>query len=275
MAIENISQLEETFGLEQGKLAEMMSSDETHTLELDKYVIKPKSDYDSYLANLKNEQMGNGVEIGRKELLKDFGIEFEGTGIHKDKEKAVEFLNNWKKTQIETAMAEAKIEPNKRYDDLKTDFEQLQGNLTQKDREFADLQNSIQREKNDRQIKQALLSEIPDNTTINKDDILAILMARNEFNIGDNGFEIIKDGQVLKNDSNLNPLTAKEFMKNAISPYLKETEGGAGGKDSSTKGGVDTMEVFMKQMADKGINQGSEAFNEALANAIAKGIVKM
>ena len=264
MAIENLAALEQSVGLEPGKLAEMISSEENHNLSLDDYVIKPKTDYDSYITNIKKESGTASLEIAIKNARNELGLDFQG-----------KTMDNLLKSYAAKVESDAKVDPNKKYDALKTDFEKVQGNLTEWEQKYTSLEQNIAKEKNQRVIKNTLLKEIPDNTSIDKEDILAILMARNEFNVGENGFEIIKDGQVLKNDSNLNPVTANEFMKSFITPYLKKTEGGAGGSDSSGGGKETSFESFNKRMEAQSINIGSEAYNEALAEGMSKGTIKM
>jgi len=264
MAIDNLEQLEQSIGLESGKLAEMISSEETHTIAMDDYVIKPKSDYDSYIENVKKEHGKATLEIAIKNKRKDLGLEFEG-----------KTLDNLLKFYGEKVEADAKIDPNKKYDTLKSDFEKVQGNVAEWEQKYSDLEKTYKQKDSMRTIETSIMKEIPDNTILPKEDILALIKSRTQFNIGEEGLEIIKNGEVQKNESTRNLTTMNEYMKSFITPYLKEVDGGAGGRDSSGNAKEGSFEMFEKQMEAKGISVGSEAYSLALTEGIKKGTIKM
>lgn len=264
MAVENIEQIEQSFGLEKGKLAEMMASEENHKIDIDNYVIKTKSDHEALINNLKKESGNATLEIAIKNARNEFGLDFQG-----------KTMENLLKAYGEKVEADAKIDPNKKYDTLKTDFEKLQGNLTDWQSKYTNLESTYKEKEQQSSINNTLLKEIPENTILDKDDILAILKAKYQFNIGDDGFEIIKGGQVQKNQANMNLLSPGEFMKEFITPYLKPVDGGAGGKDSTGTGKETSLELFDKQMEMKGINVGSESYNELMSIAMKNGTLKL
>lgn len=265
MALENIEAIEQSFGLEKGKLAEMIASDENHKIDLENFIIKPKSDYDALLNNIKKESSTAAVEIAIKNARSEMGLDFQG--------KTMENLLNAYKSKVE---AEAKIDPNKKYDTLNEDFKKVQANLSEWENKYKTLETTYKQKEQNGIINNTLLKEIPDNTTIDKEDILAILKAKYQFNIGEEGFEIIgSDGKALKNQSNMNLTTANEFMKEFVKPYLKPIEGGAGGSSSSGGNKETSLEVFDKLMDAKGINIGSEKYNEELSAALKNGTLKL
>jgi len=264
MAVENIEQIEQSFGLEKGKLAEMMASEENHKIDIDNYVIKTKSDHEALINNLKKESGNATLEIAIKNARNEFGLDFQG-----------KTMENLLKAYGEKVEADAKIDPNKKYDTLKTDFEKLQGNLTDWQSKYTNLESTYKEKEQQSSINNTLLKEIPENTILDKDDILAILKAKYQFNIGEDGFEIIKGGQVQKNQANMNLLSPGEFMKEFITPYLKPVDGGAGGKDSTGTGKETSLELFDKQMEMKGINVGSESYNELMSIAMKNGTLKL
>ena len=104
MAVENIEQIEQSFGLEKGKLAEMMASEETHKIDIDNFVIKPKSDYDALINNLKKESGNAALEIAIKNARNELGLDFQG-----------KTMENLLKAYGEKVEADAKIDPNKKY----------------------------------------------------------------------------------------------------------------------------------------------------------------
>lgn len=252
--IENIGEIEKSLGVEEGKLSEMLSSEEKHSVDLSGRMILPKEDYDLRITNIQSESEKKGEELLLKRLKEDNGLDYEG---RKDPNNFVTAL----KAKIE---AESKIEPEKRYSDLKSDFEKLQGLKETAELNFTSLQENVIKEKNDFKINSSLIKEIPDNTIIDPKKIVTLLKTEHNFNISDNGIEIIKDGKVLKNESTFAPLTASEFMKDAIKPYLKAVDGGAGGRDNPENFKSGSMEAFDKEMVAKDINIGSEAYSQEM-----------
>jgi hypothetical protein len=265
MAVTNLEMLEQSIGLEPGKLQEMITSEEEHSLTLDNYVITTKDDLMTKEENIKREAKQAGLEIAIKKARNDLGLDFEG-------KKTLEPLLEAYAKKIE---AEAKKDPNEKYDSLKSDFEKLQGMNAEWEQKYMNLENTYKQREQTRTINEKLLNAISDNTTIPKEDILAIAKARTDFKVGENGIEIIKDGQVLKNEQNLNPLTVDEYMKDFVKPYLKPVEGGAGGKDSRSGANETSFEMFEKRMEEKGINVGSSEYNAEMSKAISNGTLKL
>lgn len=263
MAIENLEQLEQSVGLEKGKLSEMINSEETFNLELDNFVISKKDDYNSLIDNHKKTARVEGEEIAIKNARTKLGLDFQG--------KTMDNLLNSFKEQI---VSEAKIEPNKKYDNLHKDFEALQSVSKSWEEKYTGLEQTYKQKENQLKIDTSILKSIPDNVSIPKEDILAIAKARIGFNIGEDGIEIVKDGVVQKNQANMNLLTISEFMPEFITPYLKTPEGGSGGGDSSNKGGESSLELFDKKMEAKGIAIESEDYNIEMSLALKNGTLK-
>jgi len=245
MAIENISEIEQSLGIEAGKLTEMVTSEEKHTVDLSGYVIKSKGDHEAFIGNIKKESGAAAVEIAVKTARKDKGLEFEG-----------KTMANLLKFYGEKVVADANIEPNKKYDTLKTDYDIRGEKITEWEGKYSKLEGDWNNEKNGRDINNTLLKAIPDNVSIPKEDILAILKSKHQFKNGEDGFEIIgADGQPLKNETNRNLVTPGEFMESFIKPYLKQVEGGGGddddGDDRKPKAG--SYDAFEKEMEKAGI----------------------
>lgn len=264
MPITNIQEVEQSLGIEAGKLTEMIGSEEDHTVDISGLVIKSKDDHDTLIANVKKEAGVAAVEIAIKNARKDLGLEFEG--------KTMENLLKAHATKVET---DAKIEPDKKVESLKGDLEKLRGISAEWEGKYNSLQESIKIEKQKSTIDQMLMKEMPDNMVMDKRDMLAILHSRNNFNIGEDGFEAIDPttGKVLKNESTLSPKTAKEFISEFTKPYLKPVDGGRGGQNTTGAAAPGSLEAFEKEMADKGIT--GEAFNNELSARIKKGSLKI
>ena len=262
MAIKNIDIVEEKLGLEKGKFQEYLTSEEEHEINVDNLVIFSKDDYNARIDNIKKETSIASVEMAVKKYRNELGLEFQGKTMDN-------LLNNFK----EKIESESKIEPEERYTKLKGDFEKLQGVSQGFQDKYTDLENKIKSEKQQSSINQTLLKSIPDNTSIPKEDVLAILKAKNNFNMGEDGFEIIKDGKVLKNETTMNNLSADEFMKSFIKPYLKPVEGGAGNDDSVGEGKEGSFEAFDKEMERKGVSQ--QEYSLEMAKRIKEGTLKI
>ena len=260
--IENIEAVEKSLGLEAGKLTELMTSEESHNVDLENRVYFSKDDYDARINNIKKETGFNALEVAVKNQRNELGLEFQG--------KTMENLLRSYKDKIEK---ESTIEPEKRYSDLKTEFEKLQGINEGLSGKYSDLESDIKKQNQNRTINNTLLKDIPDNTTIPKNDILAILKSKYEFNIGEDGFEIIDGSKVLKNETTRNNLTPDEFLKTFIKPYLKPVEGGGGGGDDRSRAKDGTFEAWDTQAKEQGLS--GQAYSIALQKAITDGVVKM
>ena len=263
--INNLDSLEKSLGLESGKLQEMISSEEEHSLSLDNYIIDTKDNISLREENLKKEAKQAGLEIAIKNARNDLGLEFEGK---KDLNPLLEAY----KSKIES---EAKVEPNERYDTLLKDFKALQVTRQEWEDKFNNLDSTYKQKEQQRTIDSNLLKSIPDNTTIPKDDILAILKSRTDFQVGEKGVEVLKNGQVVKNEQTLDPLSLNDYMTTFVKPYLKEPQGGAGGKDSKSGGNETSLDLFDKRMEAQGINVGSAQYNAELSKAIGNGTLKL
>jgi len=260
--IKNLNEIEQSLGIEAGKLTEMISSEDELTVDLSSKVIFNKDDYETRINNIKKETSNAAVEIAIKNARKDLGLDFQG--------KTMENLLNTYKEKIE---AESKIEPEERYSKLKTEFEKLQDVSKGFQEKYTGLEQTVKKQSQDREINTKLLKSIPENITIPKDDVLAILKTRNEFNIGEDGFEIIKDGVVLRNETTRNPLSVDEYMQSFIKPYLKPVEGGKGDDGGKGQAKAGSFEAFEKEMSDKGFN--SQEMSLEMQKRIKDGTLKI
>lgn len=263
MAIDNIIEIEQSLGLEAGKLNEIIKSEDKIKIDLSSKVIYDKNDFDKFIDNVKKDEFTRGRDLLLKDLKDKEGLEYEG---RKDP-------NNFIKYFREKVEAESKIEPEKKYSNLKSDFEKVQSNLEEWQNKYLNLETTYKQKENQNKIDNALLKSIPDNVSIPKNDILAIMKSRNDFKIGDDGFEVIKDGNVLKNETTRSPLTPDEFTASFIKPYLKQVEGGNGDKGGKGNPKEGTFESFDKEMENKGIT--GQEYTMKLNEAIKSGIIKM
>lgn len=263
MALENIAEIETSLGLEAGKLQEMITSEENHTIDLSSKVILDRSAYDERLANIKKESATIAIEMAVKEQRNNLGLEFQG--------KTIENLVNAIKAKTES---ESKIEPEEKYKNLKTDFEKLQSNLQAKEQEFDSFKTNIEKQNLANEIKNEFTKHIPDNTLVSKATIFTEAKERGFSFEKEEGKIVIKDasGAILKND-NLSPLEVKDWVTNFATPYLKTPSGGSGGADDTGGSKTGSLDAFLKEAEKNGWDATKQ--NAEMAKRIKDGTLKM
>lgn len=234
-----------TQGIEKGEI----------TVKADDLIVKPKTDYETFLTNVKNEEYNNGkvkgVEMMIKEAREKHGLTFEG--------KSMDNFADAYKTKV---LEEAKIEPSKKIQELESDKEKLQNMMKEKDLTYTNLLNQQENEKKQNKISTSILKKLPkDGLLIPQDDLLTLIKTKAAFDTEGENIVIKKDGEVIKNQSTLNPITIEEWLPEIIKPYIKLPKGGAGGGDESGQNKPGSFAAFNKEMAEKSIKEGSEAYN--------------
>ncbi|WP_296683298.1 hypothetical protein [Flavobacterium sp.] len=264
MAVENLNEIETSLGLEPGKLSEMITSEESHTIDLSERIILPKETYEERISNLKKEAATAAIEIAVKEQRNALGLEFQG--------KTIENLVNAIKVKVET---DSKIEPEEKYKNLKSDFEKLQSNLVEKENEFTTFKTNIERQNSLAEIKNEFTKYVPDNTLVSKSTIFVEAKEKGFSFEKEDGRVVIKDamGNVIKNDSTLSPVSVKEWVTEFVTPYLPTATGGSGKKDEPGGAKTGSLEAFMKEAEKQGWNASQQ--NEEMAKRIANGTLKL
>ena len=242
------------------------------------FVIRSTEEDTTFQKNLKDETFKVGAEVGRKELFKKLGIDKEG--VHKSDELAVNTLNDWANGIANKKLEEAKIEPNKKVDELTKDINTLRSTITDKENEYNKVLNEFSTFKKTNILNNTLDGLIPDNIILPKQDMKTLLSSKVKLDIDSNGsvFGLGADGQPLKNPTTLEVLPAKDVVDNFFNEnpqYLKKSEGGAGGADSHGNYEPNSLKAFEKEMETAGVNPGSEKFNKELNARIQSGAIKI
>lgn len=246
MAIANLNEIEKSLGLEEGKLNEMLTSDEEHSIDLSNLLIEPKSIYEERVKNMKDHASNTAREIIIKNIKKEFGLEFEG----KYENNLIEAF----KKRDETIKSEVIKDPEQRYVSLKTDFEKLQKNLEEAQKEKANLEATFANKEKQNKIQNDLFKVIPDNTLVSKSTILLEANTKGySFDI-EEGITVVKDakGEIIKDERTLSPVSVEQWAKNFVTPYLKPIEGGGGGGDDTNPAKAGSFEAFEKEAQKKG-----------------------
>lgn len=237
--------------------------------------VRSKSDFEVYTTNIRAEAKTQGEEIGRKELFKTLELDTEGTGAHKDLNKSVEALNTWSNGLKDQALLDAKIEPDKKVQELTADLNTMRTQFNQEQIKVAEAQGQLTEFKTGIEKTAAIAGALPDNLNIPKDDMILLLSSRVPVKKNDNGIFVATDstGNTIKNQ-NLEPLSLKDaFIPffNDNPHYLKKADGGAGGGDSGTGGSKQSFEEFTKEMTDQGMRPNSPQFNDIMIQRMKDG----
>ena len=266
MALENLGEIEKVFGLEEGKLSEMITSEEKHAIDLTAFQIDKKAIYEERIANLKANSATMAKEVAVKEIKKALGLEFEG----KNETLLIDALKN----KFETIKSEVVKDPEKRYLDLKADFDKLQGNLLSKETEFETFKTNITKQQELNEIKNDFTKHIPDNTLVSKATIFTEAKEKGFSFEREEGKTVIKqNGEVLKDEKTLSPIGLDSWVKTFVAPYIKGVDGGSGKKDDVPPAKAGSFEAFEKE-AEKN-DWDATKFNQEMAKRIKEGSLSL
>lgn len=270
MAIENIKELESSMKLEEGTIQKAIDSEESVKIELQEgLVIRTAEDDATFMNNkqaeFKTEFHTAGREIAIKEKARELGLE-----LPKGKN-----MDSFTEAIVAKTLEDAKVEPNKRIEELEGDKKKLVGNLESLQGDFDAAKNKFNIESQQRQVDTTLLSNIKGDLTQPAEDLLILFKAKHSSKLSESGaLEISKGGDVMKNPTTLAPLTPKEVMGEFLTQYIKKPQGGAGGDDATGAGAKGSMEAFQKEMTDSGVRIGSEKFVQEMQKRLANKTLK-
>lgn len=261
--IKNIAVIEEKLGIEKGKLAEMVTSDEEHEVNLEELVIRSKADDSTFIENLKRETGKAAVEVAVKRA------------VEKAKEKGIEIKAKDVDTLIEVSMAvgeeKAKVEPNTQIETLKKEKKEALDKVTELNNEVSTLKTTYQQEKKQIQKITEFTKHVPSNALISPETIYKEAETQGYVIDEEEGQFVVKDktGNIIK-DANLSPIPVKDFVSTFVTPFVPKEDGGGGGGDDPSKGGggkAGSLEAFEKEAEKE--NWSMEKKNEVMAQRIA------
>lgn len=232
-----------------------------------------KPDYETRIENLKKEEYKKGrkegVEIEWKETKRKLGLEIEG-------KNGDEILDAFQKK----ILADAKIEPSKKIQELEADKIKLQSNLTKLEQEKTELSNSFAQKEKESKVNSRLFQIIPDKAVTEhttRNDI-SILFKGNGYSLDyDGDKEIAKfNGEIIKHPVTLEPVPVTDVMAKFVTDKgLIKNEGGRGAGDDTGGSTPGTLEAFTKEMELKGFKVGSEAYAKEMGVRIANKTLKV
>lgn len=268
MALENITEVEQSLGIESGKLAEMMNSEEKVTLDLSNRVMMEKTVFEERIANTKKETISHTEEVFIKNLRNEFELDFTG--------KTKENLNEAFKAKFQKAKEDSVKDPEKRYTELKTDFDTLQVNFLAKDREIENIRTEASAKEKRNKITSDIFRYMPENTLVSKNTIL-IEAEQKGFKFEDeDGRTVVKNnnGEIIKKtDGSLSPLDVKDWITDFIVPFLPKNDGGSGRGDETPPSKAGSWEAFEKEAEKNGWD--NTKINEEVVKRTKDGTLKM
>lgn len=229
-------------------------------------VVRTTEEDTAFQNNLKSTERVAAVEIAIKETRKKLGLNFEG--------KTIDNLIEAVKTK---AIEDAKIEPNEQLKAKDKDIETLKSTIQSLTLEKDNAFNQLKSFKNETVVNNTLLSVIPENVILPKNDILLIVKNKFTFEPDETGRVIVKkDGEVIKNPTTLDPLQPKDvvgkfFEENPT--YLKAGDGGSGAGDSGSGGGKMTVDAYVEKAQKEGRNVNEKSFIDELQQKMKDGVV--
>lgn len=260
MALENIAEIEKVLGLEEGKLNEMLTSEEKQSIDLSTLLIEPKAIYEERISNIKAMSATMAKEVAIKEYKKQLGLEFEG----KNETVFIEALKN----KFETIKSEVIKDPEQRFTTLKNDFEKLQQNLLAKESEFETFKTNITKQNELNEIKSDFTKYVPENVLVSKSTIFTEAKEKGFSFEREEGKTVVKDsmGNTIKDENTLSPVDLKTWVSNFTTPYLSKPIGGNGGGDDTPPAKAGSFEAFEREAEKSGWSDAKR--NEEMAKRV-------
>lgn len=265
MGIKNIETLNQFVQLPEGveSLKSLIESEEEHEISISEDIkVFKKEEHEQYTARLKDDFETAGREKLLKKLRDDNGLEYDGV---KD---PANFLSNFKSKVVAEALAEAKIEPEKRIEALNKDLEDLRGKLGEKDEETKKLQDQLTQVSANYQKNEFIRGNLPTKSILEEKEMLTLINSATDIRFHDGGFVVYENGEIKKDDL-AKPVDAGVYIKEFSSKWSKSGKGGAGGSDKVP--GKSSLDHFNSEMEEKGFNVGSESYMKEYSQRIKDG----
>jgi len=255
--------LQDTVGIDVDALKEALTSDEEVKIEFKSGTFLD----DDKLTELKNtvkkegynEGKVAGVEIEAKRVKEKFGIDIEGKNF-----------DNIFEAHGKTVLEQAKIEPNKKVQELTKSLDNLrtqyENDLRQKNEEVTQLNSKLGSFK----IDSELSKHIPNGLKGIKPNQFKVLAKANyEFDFDGDNFVAKKNGEVLK-DKLEQPIDVKNLMADfATQNEWLTPDGGRGGTDTRGNGSkFETQKELFDYMKENNIDHYSEEGSKLLDDFI-------
>lgn len=250
---ETLKKIAGVLGLEVSDLTAKIKSDTEETLEVP--VVYTQADYDAFGANRFNEGKTAMSEI----VTKDFKVK------HPEVQFTGKNLENWIEAfadhRASEKLKEAKINPDERVKALEDDKKTLQTKLTEAEGKVAQTTKDFEQRMFQVEIRNQIISLIPDNTVIPKEDLVDLFLNRHRVAKEENGISVYKGSELLR-DKQLNLLPLKDVVTQFTENYVKKTGMGGGNAGGGFTGKFTKMSQFMDYCKEHNLEpMGQEAQN--------------
>lgn len=233
------------------------------------FTIRTPEEEDSFISNHKKEARKEGVEIAVKKTRESLGLDFQGKTIE-----------NLVKSAQEKAVADSSIEPNEQIDLLRQTLKDKDTALSNAINRSDEISKDFTKYKNQNKIDNDISKYLPDNIIIPKDDMMMLLKNKTTFHVEEgNVISLDANGKKRSNPTTAEPLTSKEVVDDFFREnpqYLGTSQGNQSGKDSNGyKEDKQSLDDFIKEQQDAGVQLNSEEFNRELNARNEKGLIDL
>lgn len=227
-------------------------------------IVRTPSDEVKFVENMKKAARIEGIEISVKKQREALGLSFEGKTI----ENLISAVTD--KVKSESGVGESE-----KITKLEAKVKEKDSALTAALSEVSKATDAVKTLKSSYKVNKALEAYIPKDTILPIDDVKTILSSKLRFIESETGvieaFDM--DGNQITNPQTRDALPVKEVIEDFFrtnTHYMKEIDGGGGGKDSAKGGtGKMTIEKFNEDMKTKGYQINTSEYDAELNKAIA------
>lgn len=250
---ETLKKIAGVLNLEVSDLTAKIKSEQEETLEVP--VVFTQADYDQFGKNRFDEGKAAMSEIVTKDLkTKHPEVSFTGKN-----------LDNWIEAYADHKAAkkleEAKINPDERVKALEEDKKTLQQKLTTAEETAANATKDFEQRMFQVETRNQILSLIPDNTVIPKEDLVDLFLNRHRVTKEENGISVYKGSEQLK-DKQLNLMPLKDVVSSFSEGYIKKEGMGGGNAGGGFTGRFTKMSQFVDYCKEHNLEpMGQEAQN--------------
>ncbi len=245
MPIKNLSDIEKLLNLSEGSLSEAQSSEEEVEISIPELYVSTKENHETLISNIKNESGKGVMEVAIKKKYDERGWERPEGGKN---------LDALLDTAMNKAVADAKIEPDKKVKSITDDFNAIKSKYDEALQSIESLKAEGKRKDDQSFIYSKVMDQLPgeDKLKIPKRDVYDIFMNRNKVSRSESNDLIFTKGDEIIKDELRNPVTLDKMLTDFLPTYLKEPSGGNGGKDSKSTKPENSVEAVEERLRAEG-----------------------
>lgn len=210
-------------GFDVSKLTEAVKAEDEQSLEVPKLITESQNM--DFGKNRFDEGKNAMSEILAKDIKKTFNIESDSKDV-----------NEVVKLYGENVLTGANIKPDEKFNNLKKDYDEIQGKLTNAMESNTNLEKEYKTRLFGVQITTKINSLIPEKTKIPKDDITTLFLNNYSVDTDDQGRTVVKKGNEILKDGVLNPLTLETVLNTFLDERKYIDKNGMGGGDRGAGG---------------------------------------